>query len=287
MEAERNEPRKEPRKEPKRYKTSAKLVFGVRDELERLGHKVEITMDGSTPYVLTDASASAFHDCVLRALCSKAEDETGFPFVTKTETKNQVLVRNLAGETGRKTFAVANPSVSGRGEYESPNAEFKEKIFESVKEKTSPLELDDEILRAGIPKERLIEEAKELPISERCPELATSFTIDSEKIRKLVSATLLGESDSLAKWVLNSSPGDEALVVRNAKAPIGIACANGTHMQTKDFPLTGIAVLLEKDDDSFLIKSAYPCVAGNDDEAILNDVREWRRYYVRGKGKKK
>ena len=267
------------RSSEKRYRASRELVFAVRNLLKERGCSAEIETEGGQAYVRSDAASGLYHECVIRALCRKTSSELGFPHVARSEALNQSVLKRISDEEGAGAFGIAEAGFGDRAGYEDPGEEFVAFTADLIGKKTEGLAESEGVLKTGLSDETLTAQAKEAKLSERNPDVVSGFDVDGERAERLTALALRGETENVAKWLMNAEIGDRMIALRNLRTPVGRGFANGSHM-SKRFPLTGIAVMIEKDGkDSFKVISSYPCVAGDDLKAIRADMREWRRHY--------
>ena len=216
---------------------------------------------------------------MIRALCRKTSSELGFPHVARSEALNQSVLKRISDEEGAGAFGIAEAGFGDRAGYEDPGEEFVAFTADLIGKKTEGLAESEGVLKTGLSDETLTAQAKEAKLSERNPDVVSGFDVDGERAERLTALALRGETENVAKWLMNAEIGDRMIALRNLRTPVGRGFANGSHM-SKRFPLTGIAVMIEKDGkDSFKVISSYPCVAGDDLKAIRADMREWRRHY--------
>lgn len=271
------------RRAEKRYRASRELVFAVRTLLKENGCSAEIETEGGQAYVKSNASSAMYHECVVRALCRRTSSALGFPHAAQSEVSNQAMLMRISEEEKCGAIGIAESGFGDRSRYEEPDDDYVDFVAELIGKATEGLSETEGIMRIGLSDEVLKEQAKAADLSERNPDVVSAFDVDAERAERLTALALRGETENVAKWLRNAETGDRLIVYRNLKAPVGRGFVNGSHM-SKRFPLTGIAVMTEKDGaDSFRVTSSYPCVAGDDLKAIRADMKEWRRRYV-GRG---
>lgn len=261
------------------YKANTALALMIRDLMKEDGMTAELVPYDDEIFIETNASSNIFHSYVLRALCRKSSDEKGFPFITKSASVNQSILKDYVEKEGVAAFAISSPVLKERGRYKEADETFVIRTAQIIRERSSGLADKNGVLKIGLSREELIKEAVKYDISLLTPNPASTFVIDAEQAEKLTKLAMYEEVLSIAKWRLNSDDGEQMVIYKNEKRPIGRCVVSGSHM-SKWFELTGITVLIEKDgSDSIKVVSSYPCLAGDDINEIRRDMKNWRNYY--------
>lgn len=260
----------------KRYKVSKYLLRQVEKVLSLSFYTGVVEYEENQLYIRTNASSDAFHRIVIRALCEEISEKTGLEHVSDKEVENYLYFKNLVEEKGVCAYAIATKGSSDRSKYVIPDDGFEEVALDAIKA-SMDVTGNASAIRSKVSEKQLRDEAKALQVSKIFPGIAGDFVIENERVLRLIGNALHKELSSVSKWLYNSEIGDKMVVYRDLRVDVGECFVSGTFMSHM-FPLTGLTVIIEKiGSASFKIVSAYPCIAGNDEVPIREEMDEWRK----------